>query len=163
MKLFVTKEYFSKAGERIRDLNATLAKIREEKTAAYNEDTNTWHDNFAYEQLTREEKQTQKLLADLTSEINNMCVVPANIKNNTDKVGLNCSVCVNEENLDTGTETKRQFCIVPLGAEDISKNMYAYNTPLVKSLIGLSVGDEANVRLPSGNILITILSIDKIN
>lgn len=163
MKLFVTKEYFSKVGERIRDLNATLTKIRKEKTAAYNEDTNTWHDNFAYEQLTREEKQIQKLLADLMADISNMCVVPAKSTNDTDKVGLYCLVCVNEENLDTETETKFHFGIVPLGAEDISKNMYAYNTPFVKSLMGLSVGDEVNVCLPSGNMQITILSIDKLN
>ena len=35
MKLFVTREYFSDAENRIRELNVTLDKIRADKTAAY--------------------------------------------------------------------------------------------------------------------------------
>lgn len=78
MKIFVTAEYFEKCQKRIRELNEKLAQIRCDKTAAYTEDTNTWHDNFAYEHLTREEKQTEKLIADLTTDLNNMLVVPRN-------------------------------------------------------------------------------------
>ena len=60
MKIFVTKEYFDKSQRKVRELQERLAQIRNDKTAAYTEDTNTWHDNFAYEHLTREEKQTEK-------------------------------------------------------------------------------------------------------
>ena len=163
MKIFVTAEYFDKSQKRIRELNEKLVQIRHDKTAAYTEDTNTWHDNFAYEHLTREEKQTEKLIADLTSDLDNMLVVPRNKPATTETVGLYCWVCVTQENETTGAETECRLGIVPLGAEDIPQQKYAYNMPLAHPLVGLSVGDEITVRVPSGEIHMTIQTIESMN
>ena len=159
MKIFVTKEYFDKSQQKIQEIQERLAKIRSDKTAAYTEDTNTWHDNFAYEHLTREEKQTEKLVADLVADLDNMLIVPTDKPATTETVGLYCWVCVTQENEKTGIQTECRFGIVPLGAEDVSKKLYAYNMPLVQPLLGLSIGDETTVRVPSGEIITTILSI----
>lgn len=86
MKIFVTKEYFDRSQRKVRELQERLAQIRNDKTAAYTEDTNTWHDNFAYEHLTREEKQTEKLVADLLADLDNMLVVPRNKPATTETV-----------------------------------------------------------------------------
>ena len=94
MKIFVTKEYFDKSQRKFRELQERLAQIRSDKTAAYTEGTNTLHDNFAYEHLTREEKQTEKLVADLLADLDNMLVVPRNKPATTETVGLYCWVCV---------------------------------------------------------------------
>ena len=163
MKIFVTAEYFDKSQKRIRELNEKLVQIRHDKTAAYTEDTNTWHDNFAYEHLTREEKQTEKLIADLTSDLDNMLVVPRKKPVTTETVGLYCWVCVTQENETTGAETECRLGIVPLGTEDIPQQKYAYNMPLVHPLFGLSVGDEITVRVPSGEIHMTIQTIESMN
>lgn len=48
MKIFVTKEYMNAGNERVKQLERELERIREEKGAALAEDTNAWHDNFAY-------------------------------------------------------------------------------------------------------------------
>ena len=159
MKIFVTKEYFDKSQRKVRELQEQLAQIRTDKTAAYTQDTNTWHDNFAYEHLTREEKQTEKLVADLLAELDNMLVVPGNKPANPKTVGLYCWVCVIQENETTGAKTECKLGIVPLGAEDVSQQIYAYNMPLVHPLIGLSVGDDVTICVPSGRITTTILSI----
>ena len=159
MKIFVTKEYFDKSQQKVRELQEQLAQIRTDKTAAYTQDTNTWHDNFAYEHLTREEKQTEKLIADLLADLDNMLVVPRNKPATTETVGLYCWVCVTQENENTGAETECRLGIVPLGAEDIPQQKYAYNMPLVHPLIGLSVGDDVTICVPSGQITTTILSI----
>jgi transcription elongation GreA/GreB family factor len=163
MKLFVTREYFSDAENRIRELNVTLDKIRADKTAAYTQDTNSWHDNFAYEHLTREEKQTERHLSDLITEFQNMEIVPLCAQFNADCVGLYCTVTVSQENLNTGAITQNSFSIVPLGGEDITNKIYAYNMPIVSPLMGLSVGGQANVAMPSGELEITILSIYPFN
>ena len=160
MKIFVTKEYFDKSQRKVRELQERLAQIRNDKTAAYTEDTNTWHDNFAYEHLTREEKQTEKLVADLLADLDNMLVVPRNKPATTETVGLYCWVCVTQENEAIGAETECRLGIVPLGAEDIPQQKYAYNMPLVHPLVGLSVGDETTVRVPSGEIHMTIQTIE---
>lgn len=163
MKLFVTREYFSDAENRIRELTTMLDKIRADKTAAYTQDTNSWHDNFAYEHLTREEKQTERHLADLITEFRNMQIVPLSAKFNSDCVCLYCTVTVSQENLDTGAITQNAFSVVPLGGEDISNKIYAYNMPIVSPLMGLSVGGQANVIMPSGELEITVLSIKPFN
>ena len=87
MKIFVTKEYFDKSQRKVRELQERLAQIRIDKTAAYTEDTNTWHDNFAYEHLTREEKQTEKLVAGLFPGTTSILSSSAN------KSVINFSVC----------------------------------------------------------------------
>ena len=161
MKLFVTAKYFSNTEKQIQALKNKLAQIRDDKNSAYASDTNTWHDNFAYEQLTREEKQTNKFLTDLSSEFGNMQIVSVKSNNNDFKtVGLYCYVCVRQENLTTGETVEKQFDIVPLGGEDITKNIYAYNAPLIKPLMGLAPGDDVTVTLPIGEIQITILSVE---
>ena len=132
MKLFVTPEYFEKSQQKIHELNAQLTQIRHDKTAAYTEDTNTWHDNFAYEHLTRMEKQTQKQIADLMADLDNMHVVPAVVPSVTNSVGLYCSVCVTVENEGTGDQTTCRYGIVPLGAECIADKIYAYNIRMKK-------------------------------
>lgn len=159
MKIFVTKEYFDRSQQKVRELQERLAQIRNDKTAAYTEDTNTWHDNFAYEHLTREEKQTEKLVADLLADLDNMLVVPRNKPASTETVGLYCWVYVTQENEETGVQTECRLGIVPLGAEDIPQQKYAYNMPLVQPLLGLSIGDETKVRVPSGEMTTTILSV----
>ena len=159
MKIFVTKEYFDKTQHKIQELQEQLALIRTDKTAAYTQDTNTWHDNFAYEHLTREEKQTEKLVADLLAELDNMLVVPGNKTASPKTVGLYCWVCVIQENETTGAKTECKLGIVPLGAEDVSQQIYAYNMPLVHPLIGMAVGDDVTICVPSVQITTTILSI----
>ena len=161
MKVFVTEKYMKNAFDKITQLQKELENIRREKNISFEGDTNTWHDNFAYEQLTREEQQTAKLLADLSSEFSNMQIISFNPNMNDIKtVGLYCHVCVNQENLTSGTITEKQFDIVPLGNENITENIYAYNAPLIKPLMGLNPGEDVTVVLPTGETQITVLSVE---
>lgn len=162
MKIFVTKPYFEKSKKHVDQISDALADIRAEKYQAYTQDTNSWHDNFAYEHLTRQEKQTEKQLTNLMRDLDNMQIVDIeSCDRSADVVGLYCWADVVMENLSDDTETKCRLGIVPLGDEDIAHNIYAYSMPIVYPLIGLSVGDEANVRMPSGEMQITILAITK--
>lgn len=68
-------------------------------------------------------------------------------------------MCISQEDKITGEQTECRLGIVPLGAENIAEKLYAYNMPLVQPLVGLSVGDETTVRVPSGEMTATILSI----
>lgn len=158
MQLFVTDRYFANTQKQIDELTARLAEIRAGKNAAYSEDTNTWHDNFAYEHLTREEKQTQKQLFNLQADLASMTIVtdrPVSM----DTVGLYCWVDVHQENLETGAESDVRIGIVPLGGENIADRIYAYNAPIVYPLMGLPVGADATIQLPSGKIQVSIMAI----
>ena len=62
MKIFVTKEYLQECSVKIKELQQALEAIRQDKNTAFEGDTNTWHDNFAYENATREEKMAEDRL-----------------------------------------------------------------------------------------------------
>lgn len=162
MKLFVTGEYLAETKKRITDLRQRLDDIRKNKTAAYNEDTNTWHDNFAYEHLTREEKQTERQLMDAMADLNNMQAVPAGVNASTDTVSLYCMVDLQRENMDTGYITEYRMGIVPLGAQDMTRNLYAYNMPAAYPLFGHTIGDVVTIAIPSGTYTVTIIAINPI-
>ncbi len=162
MKIFVTKSYFENSKKHVGQISDALADIRAEKYQAYTQDTNSWHDNFAYEHLTRQEKQTEKQLTNLMCDLDNMQIVDIeSCDRSADVVGLYCWADVVMENLSDGAETKSRLGIVPLGDEDIAHNIYAYSMPIVYPLIGLSIGGEANICMPAGEIQITVLEITK--
>ena len=62
MKIFVTEKYMKNAFDKITQLQKELENIRREKNISFEGDTNTWHDNFAYENLTRQEKLAEDRL-----------------------------------------------------------------------------------------------------
>ncbi len=163
MKIFVTPEYMNLCTKRVKALQTELARIRKEKHDAYAEDTNTWHDNFAYESLTREEKQTEIQLLHALKDLDNYCVFDCGNIDAPKTVGIYCRIKICEENTETYERNEKTICIVPLGAEDNKKQIYSYNSPLVQPLIGAHVGDERTIKIPRGTFKITVLQIEKMD
>ena len=161
MKVFVTEKYMKNALEKITQLQKELENIRREKNISFEGDTNTWHDNFAYENLTRQEKLAEDRLFKAIKDAENFEACSNTSGDVPDVVGLYCWIGVVQENLETGEETKMVFGLVPLGDEDYAKKIFAYNSPAVCSLIGARVGDERVVKIPVGTFKITILHIEK--
>lgn len=161
MKTFVTPEYMNRCAERVKALQTELARIRADKHAAYAEDTNTWHDNFAYESLTREEMQTENKLLLAIKDLDNCCVFDGNLPDAPHSVGMYCWVKVSEENVATAQQTEKVIGIVPLGVEDYKKQIYSYNSPLAQPLMGARIGDERTIRIPMGTFTLTVLQIDR--
>jgi len=160
MKIFVTEKYKKNALDKITQLQKELENIRHEKNISFEGDTNTWHDNFAYENLTRQEKLAEDRLFKAMKDAENFEVCSNVLGCVPDAVGLYCWVKVAQENLETGEETEKVLGLVPLGDEDYGKKIFAYNSPAVCSLMGAKIGDERVVKIPIGTLKITILSIE---
>ena len=161
MKVFVTEKYMKNALEKITQLQKELENIRREKNISFEGDTNTWHDNFAYENLNRQEKLAEDRLFKAMKDAENFEVCSNIVDGVPDVVGLYCWVRGVQENLETGEETERVFGLAPLGDEDYAKKIFTYNSPAVCSLMGAKVGDERVVKIPVGTFKITILHIEK--
>ncbi len=159
MKLFVTREYLENAQERIAQMQQELSYVRAEKRASFDGDTNTWHDNFAYESLTRQEKQLENQIFSAMRDIKDCVVVSASQIPQSNTVGLYCRVRFMEENSITDTEAEKEITIVPVGGENFAQKHYNYNAPTVLPLMGAKVGDVRSVSIPSGQLTVTILEI----
>ena len=161
MKVFVTQEYMQSSIARIKQLEAELDHIRKEKNNAFEGDTNSWHDNFAYESLTREEKLAEDKLFKAVRELDNYRVFADTIPVNAKIVGMYCWVKVLEENLANLKQQEKTIGLVPLGGEDYKNKIYSYNAPIVFPLMGAKVGEVRTVKIPIGTFKLTVLDIQK--
>lgn len=161
MKTFVTYEYLQSCLENIANLRKNLEDIRSDKHTAFQGDTNTWHDNFAYENATRQEKLAEDRLFKALRDIDDYVVFSDNIQNNPNVVGIYCWVKIIEENTDTDVIDQKTVGIVPFGGQDIKNKIYSYNAPLIFPLIGAKIGEERTIKIPKGTFKIKILSIQK--
>ena len=94
MKIFVTKEYLQECSVKIKELQQALEAIRQDKNTAFEGDTNTWHDNFAYENATREEKLAEDRLFKAMKDIENYTVFSAVVPDKPKVVGPSVIFCV---------------------------------------------------------------------
>lgn len=161
MKIFVTKEYMNAGNERVKQLERELERIRKEKGAAFAEDTNAWHDNFAYESLAREEKMAENKLFQAVKELDTYRIFDERAQMTPHMVSIYCWVRVLEENLANLKQIEKTIGIVPLGAENHKKLIYSYNAPIVSPLMGAKVGDERVIKIPMGTFKVKVLSIEK--
>ena len=162
MTVFVTKEYLQKCTVKIRELQQTLESIRQEKNTAFEGDTNTWHDNFAYESATREEKMTEDRLFKAMKEVENYIVFSAVVPDNPKVVGIYCLVKIIEENIVSAKTQEKTIGLVPFGAQDLKNNLYSYNAPAVAPLMGAKIGEERIIKIPVGTFRTKVLDIQKI-
>lgn len=161
MKVFVTKEYLQKCTAKIQELQQALEAIRQDKNTAFEGDTNTWHDNFAYENATREEKLAEDRLFKAMQDMNQYAVFSAVIPDNPQIVGMYCWVKIIEENIANAKTQEKTIGLVPLGAQDLKNKIYSYNAPVVAPLMGAKVGEERIIKIPMGTFKTKVLDIQK--
>jgi len=93
-------------------------------------------------------------IANLKNKIANAKVIDES-KLNTDRIGLMSKVKV----LNLSAKREMTFTIVGETEADFSQGKLAATTPIGKALIGHSVGDVVDARVPSGVIQFKVLDI----
>jgi len=161
MKIFVTKEYLQLCTKKIAEIKQELEKIRHDKNTAFEGDTNTWHDNFAYENATREEKMLEDRLFKAIQDMNNYTVFSSIVPDNPQTVGIYCWVRIKEENISNAQSQEKTIGLVPLGGQDLKNKIYSYNAPIVYPLMGAKIGEERIIKIPMGTFKTKILDIQK--
>lgn len=157
-KIFVTKDYLNQQREKLSLLKKQLAEVIQEKKNAYDDDTNTWHDNFAHENAVRMEKSINKQIAESMSDLNNMEICNC-LSGSCDIVNLWSKLKIIETNLATKESVKKSIVIVPMGADNVKENIYNYLSPYVSELIGKKHGDTVEIKLPRGRFELEIIKI----
>ncbi|MCL1786235.1 MAG: GreA/GreB family elongation factor [Alphaproteobacteria bacterium] len=159
-KIYVISDYLNAQEKRLDKIRRELQTVSEETSIQGNI---SWHDNFEYEDGARQERmlieQMQQLQQDMARYV--ICDVPNNAA--PTKVDIWTRIRILEINLTTGVDAEKEIDIVPLGAEDFKNRKYHYLAPIVAPLMGRSIGDTKTVRLPGGQLEITVLGIETLN
>lgn len=162
--IYVTKEYYSQQVDRIRKLEENLKLIRKTESEAYENCGDGWHDNPFYNHLIQEERSSDYRLGEEVAKLSQFSVFDSRIvPENPDTAMLGTYVNISERNMETGEVSTSTIGIVPLGAEDMEKNLFPYYAPRVRPLIGKEIGESAIVTIPKGSWKTTILSVSKLD
>ncbi|MBU6214698.1 hypothetical protein KGM48_02535 [Patescibacteria group bacterium] len=155
-KIFATRDGRQALEARRQDLVEKLKAIQKQKGPAVEE--GTWHDNFSFEQLIREENAVSKQLRDIRDILDAVTIVP---------------------DIPTGTETLQIGHVAHLYIEDddvvkvievggfgesnltVTPPIIDYTAPLLEPFYGHGEGHEAHVQLGgvSKNVILETIEL----
>ncbi len=155
MSKFLTKTGRDLLNQKIKITEDKLVHVMSQKGDAYENGGNGWHDNFAYEQLIREEAMLAGQLASLKDILRNATIVPS-VATTIDHVGVGCIIELED---DDGNST--EYEVVGYGETDISASprKLEYLAPIIEPFIDGVVGDEYSVRIAGNKTTLTLVSI----
>lgn len=136
---------------RVADFEAQLRVVLGAKAEAAEVGGNSWHDNFAFEQLCRDELALLRRIAELRQLIQRGCPPPAR---DADEVGIGCRVVLEHE-----SGVQRELVLVGYGEGVPDDLIIEYVSPLGRALFGAHVGDEIQTPVPRMKGVWTIMSV----
>lgn len=142
--------------KRYNELKKTLSDISKSKIkAAYNDPGNTWHDNFAYEQLDLQEDGLLNRINELMTIINNAKIIKPRGKNDG-KVDIYDDLRL----LFIYADDDSEEVILSLGKE-LGDNSITLNSPLGQAVYNKEYGTTIDYKVNDNNISVKI--IEKVN
>lgn len=156
----MNKFYFTKIGLsnhriHIQNLENRLKGIQARQGEICGGETDTWHDNAAYDQLVIELRGADKLLSDAYVLLNQVEIVsyPTNVE----------SIVLGTKVLLEINGKEKEYSIVGYGESDIKQNKILYEAPLALALLGKEEGDTYIVKINGKEKEIEILEINPLD
>lgn len=151
--LFLGEDLVALKGEIMRLQNESRDMGREAGLFA-NQSSETWHDNYGYEEAQRQQKQFGARIDSLMHIYTNAHEVPW--PGLTERVALGHTVTI--KNIETGEEkTLRIGSHITIGAD---ASVIPYSSPMGGAMLGKSKGEIATLSLPTGIRKFKILDIE---
>jgi len=110
-----------------------------------------WHDNFGYEEATRQAEIELESLAKLRREIKDGKIIEPEEQNQKVAIGTTVKLLLGEK--------EAEFTIGAYGETDPSNGLISYTSPLANNLLEMHVGDSKTISLGNRQVIITIKSI----
>ena len=150
----VTRNGYNKLVLRKKEFFDQLKKVQGKKGEAAEVGGNVWHDNFAFEELGRQEMMLNKKIADVSLQINSAEIVQHPVNDQLLQIG---HIAVFE--FDDGEE--RKYEIAGFGESDLSINppKVEYLAPVVKKFIGTEINTSFKVEIGGKIRGITLIEI----
>ena len=154
-KELVTKIEYNKKVDKFEKLRKELLKVSKSKIhAAANDPGNTWHDNFAYEQLDLQEQALFSQLEDLQKSLNN-CKIIEKRSANDNKVDIYDKLKL----LFVYADGDEEQLILTLGGDE--EECISLNSPLGRAIYNKEYKSKVDYFANEQKISVHIL--DKVN
>lgn len=157
--MLLTKSALRVKEEELAHLKTLLQETRLEKRLSFSQaDGDGWHDNFGYEQATREEKMIIGRINALNEEIASATIINEDLNDDIKSVVVGSFVCLK---LDYGNNDVESFAgkLVALSG-DITQNEITINSAIGRSILTKKIGDVVQAILPNGEkVNIEILNV----
>jgi hypothetical protein len=156
LMVYVTKKGYEALLKRHYDLMERLKVIQKQKGETVELGGDTWHDNFAFEELVRQERVLNKQVGDASRDIAQAVIVTGKPKDTvTLQVGHIAYIYFMDD------ETMKEVVVGGFGETNLSADppVVDYGAPIVKPFFGFEVGHEAEVILDGKNRCLVLDSI----
>ncbi len=150
---FFLRSDFDALLRRIEELRATMRALGAEMGAACDQTSETFHDNFAYEDGERRQYMWGEELRKLTHMRDSAHIVGRPAR--ADHVSLGRTVRV----LDHQTEQERTFTVGSYLSFDADPSVVSYRAPLARIVRGAEVGDVCEGRIRGREVELEVLEI----
>ena len=147
--------YFSKKGL---ELKKTQIKAQEEKIKTLQKEaadaagvSYDWHDNFGYEEATRQVEIELESLAKLKKEVRDGKIIEPEEQAQKVTIGTTIKLLLGEK--------EAEFTVGAYGETDPGNGLISYISPLANSLLEMGMGDSKTVNLGNRQVVITIKKI----
>ncbi len=111
-----------------------------------------WHDNFAYEQATRDAQLNMTRVLNLRAALTNVAIIAP--RERVDTIGIGNNVMVSFENQDG-----EEFSL--LGPQDVNYQPHAisFYSPLGAQLLGKTTGDSVKFKVKERELTVKVIEV----
>lgn len=144
--------------QQIAQLEQTLKQIRKDKNIAYHACGDDKLANPNFHKLEQDERIVEKKITEMQHTYNTAEMIQFDEKNrNTEIIEIGSIVkCLF---MYTDFTEEEIYEIVGFGESNIEENKLFYDTPVAKKLMGLKIGEEALLSLPSGKLKCKVVNM----
>lgn len=157
-KIFVSEEGLERLRTKLQQANTELATIRAEKSTAYTQTGDTWHDNPHFNRLEQDEQRKIEEVGELNTLIANAETFSSK-QRNVSRVQLGSIVHLRRYYLVSGNTDEAVWEVVGYGETNVSKSQVAYDSPMAQTLMGHHVGEVAQSDSPKGRVEYEVLGL----
>lgn len=157
-KIKLTEEAKKVLQEKILEKEQELRQLGKYKASASENEGDTWHDNFAFEQAEIQERALIKEIADMRLQVNTAEIIDANEINDDESAKIDSVIRVLMKYAEDDEE-ECEFVLTGGVKKGIEIPSVSINAPLGKCVYGKKIGFEGNYSVKDNKIHVKILSI----
>ena len=159
-KVYVTKEGLKRLEEELEFLRNVKRPEVSERLSAAVQSFGELAENPEYEEAKREQAFVEGRILELEDLLSKAVVIDTGNLSRL-QVGMGSKVKIEMKDLKRKTREIKDFMIVSSVEADPEKGMISNKSPIGEALLGKKPGNVVKVKIPKGEILIRILTIEK--
>ena len=154
--IYVTRKGMDLLNKKLDEAIQKLKETQGQKAEAHDVGGDCWHDNFAFEELNRQEVMFNRQIADIRALQDQQVIVSSP----TDDVHVQIGhiICLEDED-----GSVREFRVTGYGETDLHSDppSLEYGAPIISPFMGAEVGTEAYVQIRGEQVSLLLTEIKK--